>query len=281
MIGTQCGLSNKVGQIVLIVISSLLMFVTANEQSLWTHEIVTVGDSDIRVGLGYRDAQMPLTYILIFLSRVFIGSYDMAYRLPILLLSFALIQLIPWVLKKEGIDSVTTWIAPYLLLLTPKFIYYSQEARAWMPMAVCVIYWGAFRHISRWKGWLLCTIALQSSTLALIYVSTVVGIDWGYYIWKKSEKPQLAPVIALITHIPSVVFMFYISKSAAYASHDLVLTKFQMGNIFHYLFSINDTIDYLLRSYQFFFDGPKFVWFIIMLFSGFILFQYLINICKI
>lgn len=124
----------EIGKIALMVLSALILFVTANEQSLWLDEVETVSYSDPRIGFAYEpnNAQMPLIYAMIFIMRVLFGSHDMVYRIPILLLSFFMIQLIPHVLVREGINKITTYIAPLLLLLLPQFIYYSQEVRAWI-----------------------------------------------------------------------------------------------------------------------------------------------------
>lgn len=255
-----------------MIVSALVLFVTANEQSLWTHEIVTVGDSDVRMGFGYRDAQMPLLYIFIFISRVIFGSYDIVYRLPILLMAFGLIQFIPWILKREGLDPITSWIAPYLLLFLPRFIYYAQEVRAWMPMAVCVIAWGAFRHIRGWKGWLLCTVALQSNTVSIFYVAAVAAVDWANYRIRKTDKPSLAPVIAMITHIPSILIMFMAVGSSPYTPLDPVETGFKLNEIFKNIINFEGTLGYIVKSFHFFFQGSTFFWIAIILFSLFTLF---------
>ena len=181
------------GQSLLGIIAFLIIFVTSNEQSLWLDEVATVSYSDPRLGLSYAEhpAQMPLLYIMIFISRVLLGSFELAYRLPVMLLAFGMIQTIPWILKREGVPSVTAWLAPYLLLLLPKFIYYSQEVRAWMPMAATLFFWGAYRSIPKWKGWALCTLSLQSNIFAVFYVAMVVGIAIGFTHRLKIPKNPL------------------------------------------------------------------------------------------
>ena len=261
---------DRVGQISLMAVSSLLLFVTANEQSLWLDEVATVSYSDPRLGFAYRDAQMPLIYVLIFISRVVFGSYEIAYRLPILLLAYGMVQFIPWILKREGVNPITAWIAPYLLLLMPKFIYYSQEVRAWMPMVVCAVVWGTFRHIPGWKGWLLCTVLLQSNTFTAIYVVMVVAIDWGYAFWKKNEMPVRAPIIALLTHIPSVVWMLY--TLGFFQISFSTRGEFKIQELLTRILEVKHTVAYISESFHFFFDGLIVVWVGIASFSAICLF---------
>ena len=264
------GLTDLVGMILLMTVTSLVLFVTANEQSLWLDEVATVSYADPRLGFAYEDAQMPLIYVLIFVSRVLFGSYEMAYRLPVVILAFGLIQLLPWILKREGVDSVTAWIAPYLLLFMPQFIYYSQEVRAWMPMAVCMIVWGVFRHEGGVKGWLLCSLALQVNTFSTIYVAAVISIDWGYALLKRLEKPVKAPLIALITHIPSILWMLHRLDFFQFRSE--AKRAFNIEDILGCIIEVKKTVGYILGSFNYFFDGPAVVWTILILFSFFCLF---------
>lgn len=185
----------------------------------------------------------------------------MAYRLPILILSFFMIQIIPRVLKREGVNSVTAWTAPYLLLLLPKFIYYSQEVRAWMPMAVCLFLWGVYRKTPGCWGWVLCTLALQANTFSFFYIAIIGCMDWGYWIWKKEDKPPLPPVVALITHIPSLVFLIY-RFGSRFPSEQPMNTGFISR-----FFDIKPTIEYITTSFQFYFEEPPLLWIVLAAFT--------------
>lgn len=258
---------DRIGQFTLLIISSLFIFVTANDQSLWVDEVATVSHSDPRFGLSYSEVppQMPLVYILVFMSRVLFGSNEMAYRLPLILISFGMINAIPWVLKREGIDTTTAWLAPYLMLLLPKFIYYSQEVRAWMPMAACVFFWGVLREQRGWKGWIVCSIALQSNTFAIVYIVMVVAVDWIHCLWKKTEHPSLSPVIAILTHIPSLVFILYQNR---HSNLPIVQDNGVMLNeLFSRLLNFTNTTNYIYGSFKYFFNNPDWIWIVIFVFS--------------
>lgn len=249
-----------VGQCLLGIVAFLLIFVTANEQSLWLDEVATVSYSDPRLGLSYAEhpAQMPLLYILVFISRVLFGSFELSYRLPVMLMAFGMIQAIPWILKREGIPPKSAWIAPYLLLLLPKFIYYSQEVRAWMPMAATLFFWGAYRNLPGWKGWGLCTVALQSNIFSVFYIVVVVCVDWIYAAFKKIEKPSFAPVVALITHIPSLIIVLYQSRLS-----ELPMSEGSgslIAGMVNQILNLKPTVEYISMAFDYFFSGPQIVW---------------------
>ncbi len=132
-------------------------------------------------------------------------------------------------------------------------------------MAACIFFWGVYRHTPGLSGWLLCTVSMQSNTFAFIYVITVTVIDWGYAFWKKSERPPLAPIVALITHIPSLIYLLYrlgatrfpVSQGEGFTILSIMERAFQFGA----------TYDYIHSSFFFYFDGPKLLWILIALFS--------------
>tara|TARA_B100002003_G_C14036145_1_gene499307 strand:+ start:24 stop:884 length:861 start_codon:yes stop_codon:yes gene_type:complete len=242
---------DEIGFGLLALSSFLILFVTANEQSLWLDEVATVSYSDPRVGFSYNELpmQLPLIYVMIFISRVLLGSYEIAYRLPILILSMTSTFSIPIILKREGVNQTVVWLAPYLILLSPQFIYYAQKVRTWMPMAACLILWGTFRDVPGLKGWILCSIALQSNYFAVIYVFAVVSVDWVDAWLKRNRYPSLAPVVALITHIPSISILLY--KNGLLQIYTSKQMGVDIGHIVSRFFHFDKTTGYLKKTFIF------------------------------
>ncbi|MEW6057052.1 MAG: hypothetical protein AB1540_10600 [Bdellovibrionota bacterium] len=202
----------------LVFVSSLLLFSTLNDSSMWIDEVATVVMSDPRWGLGYSDAQMPLVYLMVWLSKLLLGAREFTFRFPVALCAFAFILVLPKYFAEHGLNRIAAYLAPLVLLLSPEFLFYAQEARAYVPMVVLLFLWGYCRDkFSGFKLWLLCTAALQANTFSILYVVMVLAVDWiGLRRNAKGMSQWKASALAVLTHLPSLGYIAWAVKTSRF-----------------------------------------------------------------
>lgn len=124
--------------ILVIIIASLLIRLVSLNQSLWLDEGISVlfakslSYKSLMFNFSLSDFHPPLFYVLLKFWISIFGSSEISVRLPSLLFGLASIVII-FLIAKKLFDLKTALIAATLLGTSPLHIYYSQEARMYMP----------------------------------------------------------------------------------------------------------------------------------------------------
>ena len=123
-----------------MVIATVIRLVVINNQSFWWDESLTAYESSIRFGamistVVHVETSPPLYFVLIWLWGHVFGTGEVALRSVSTIAGIALIP-VAYLCAKELVSRWAGVIAAALVALNPFMIWYSQEARAYMLLAL-------------------------------------------------------------------------------------------------------------------------------------------------
>jgi 4-amino-4-deoxy-L-arabinose transferase-like glycosyltransferase len=162
----------------LLLIAALPRFINLGAEALWYDESFTAWlvkldlPSMLRAIAG--DTHPPLWYFIEWLNVRLFGTSEFALRLPAAMLGVACVLLIWQVALAAGLDRRTAFVAGLLSALLPSMLYYSQEARMYMLLTVCVLLalWGVLN-----EDWVIFVLggvgAGYSQDVGLIYIACI------------------------------------------------------------------------------------------------------------
>ena len=119
--------------LLILTIALVLRFVVIN-QSLWLDEAINVNNAAILdfksliLNYSLSDFHPPLYHLILRAWILFVGSSEVAVRIPSIIFGVATVY-VTYLLGKKLFEEKTALIAATLLATSPLAIYYSQEAR--------------------------------------------------------------------------------------------------------------------------------------------------------
>ena len=124
----------------LVVIAMVIRILTIDNQSFWADEALTAYEAHLPLGamlntVAHVETTPPLYFVLIWAWAHVFGIGEIALRAPSMLAGIALVP-IAYLSARELASRWAGVIAAALVTVNPFLIWYSQEARAYMLLAV-------------------------------------------------------------------------------------------------------------------------------------------------
>lgn len=183
--------------IYLIIFAGIVLRIISLNQSLWLDEATTALVSrmsfyDIIAKFLPGDFHPPFYYLLIKIWTSVFGSSEISLRFPSVILGVAAIYLV-YVFTKKIVDEKSALIASALTATSGLLIYYSQEARMYMPAAFLVI---LLFYLAQNKKWILFSVFLAILGLTDYVALLILPVFW--IVYRRDLKNML------LYHIPLV-----------------------------------------------------------------------------
>jgi hypothetical protein len=123
------------------VVATVLRLYHLGAQSLWIDEVFSVTSAGVGGSLSARDllenVHGPLYSLILHLAGRGPAASEWALRLPSALAGIALVPALTW-LAAGWVGREAAIAAAWLAALSPFLVWYSQEARNYMPLILCV-----------------------------------------------------------------------------------------------------------------------------------------------
>jgi len=165
------------------------------------------------------DVHPPGYYLLLWAINQIAGNSEPVLRLPSLLAGLGLIYVVYRLAKALELPERTAWLAAIITAASPFQVYYSQDARSYALLTLCVALaglWLAEHKFSR--AVLASVVALYLHNIAIIFVISLWGLaalrtienaDRGRQKWK--WQPWLLTLLA----VPAGFISFYQAGNVA------------------------------------------------------------------
>jgi mannosyltransferase len=176
----QSAIRNRIAFIIILVLAVFLRFYLLDGQSFWNDEGNSARIAERSLPLitaaAAGDIHPPLYYYLLHVWRGIFGSSESALRSLSAVLGVLLIGL-TFLIGRKAFSAGVGLLAAFVAAINPFQIYYSQEARMYMLLAVigAAATWTLLRLLVGWKnerlaagGWRL---ALDHVVLAVLYAA--------------------------------------------------------------------------------------------------------------
>ncbi len=161
-------------------IGFLLRFYQIDQQSLWLDEISSLrnarafGAGGI-VALAAIDQVAPLHSIVLWMATVIGGESALTLRTPSAIAGTLMIPAMYMLVRRFSFDRATAYVATLITCISPLLIWYSQEARMYVFVALCATLYVAV-------AWPIVSRRLSGSELAALFVIAVAGLGFHHYM---------------------------------------------------------------------------------------------------
>src|SRR5262249_17597596 len=144
------------GWLWLAVVAAALRFVNLGQENLWYDETFTAWLAKLDLNHMFTaiqgDVHPPLWYVIEWANVRLFGSSEFALRLPSAVLGVLAVLLIYRIALACKFEPKTAYLAGFLAAILPSAVYYSQDARMYPLLAVCVL---LMVNAAILEGWLV------------------------------------------------------------------------------------------------------------------------------
>ena len=155
------------------------------------------------------DVHPPLWYLVEFVTVRVLGSSEIALRIPALLFGLAAVYLTYRLAQASGYEQRASLLAAGLLAVMPAQVYYSQEARMYTLLELCVLLACVGMAERRWWAMGVGMVgALYTHNLAVFFIIPVGAIA----LWRERRYPWAVLVTGgtvILAWIPQLVLTLH------------------------------------------------------------------------
>ncbi len=177
-------------------------------RGLWLDEATSVDQARMSFGgmianLRTTDVHPPLYFSVLWVSVRWLGSGELAVRLPSIIAGALVVPML-YALGKEAYDRRTGMVAAAVGSVAPIMVWYSQEARmyAFLMLFGVIALWAQVRILNRggrlvWAMYAVASIALIWTQYFGALQVVVQQLAFAYFIWARRRRGE--PVRGLVT----------------------------------------------------------------------------------
>lgn len=161
------------------------------------------------------DVHPPLNYLIQWLTARLLGTSEVALRAPSLVFGLLLVLVIYRLAHSLLLGRNVAFVAAMVVAIMPAAIYYSNEARQYMLLALLVISaLAALLEGRRWRFALLCALLPWTHNIGFVYAGVLCAVNlWRCILPRKFlYKPVLLVAISAAVWLP---FMLQQSSDVA------------------------------------------------------------------
>jgi uncharacterized membrane protein len=182
-------------------------------ERLWYDEATTAAFAQVPIqniwALG-GDTHPPLFYLPFWVSSQLLGSSEFALRLPSLLFGVLTVYLIYRLTLSLGLKRETALVAALIVAVLPAALRYSNEARGYSQLAVCVLGMAiaVLEDRPRWFAGLAAATVLTQN-MGYVYVATIGGVAFLWYV-HQTKIWSVIPIEGAVHYKSFGPFQFYL-----------------------------------------------------------------------
>jgi len=155
-------------------------------ERLWYDEATTAAFAQVPINQIWAlggDTHPPLFYLPFWVSTHLFGASEFALRLPSLAFGVLTVYLVYRLTLSLGMKRETALIAAVIVSVLPGALRYSNEARAYSQLAVCVLGMAiaVLEDRPRWFAG-LAAATLLTHNMGYVYVATIGGVAFLWYV---------------------------------------------------------------------------------------------------
>ena len=155
-------------------------------ERFWYDEATTAAFAQVPINQIWAlggDTHPPLFYLPFWISSHLLGTSEFALRLPSLAFGVLTVYLVYRLTLALGMKRETALVAALIVAVLPGALRYSNEARAYSQLAVCVLGMAiaVLEDRPRWFAG-LAAATLLTHNMGYVYVATIGGVAFLWYV---------------------------------------------------------------------------------------------------
>jgi hypothetical protein len=206
-------------------------------------------------GITSTDPHPPLYFLLLHFMIKIAGDSDFSLRFPSVFFGVLIVPLV-YFMGKRLYDTQTGLVAAFLTVLSPFYLWYSQEARMYTLLtflgllsAHCLLHTSEDRGIVWIIGFALSAIAMTyTSFFGFVFLVFEVILGLGLVWTRRSWRILLTLMLVCLAPLPSALYFINLrSSGVGYGVNDLATILRDVLNSFNFGLSFDPTQLYFLN----------------------------------
>lgn len=196
------------------------------------------------------DVHPPLNYLIQWLTARLLGTSEVALRLPSLVFGLLLVLVTCRMAHSLLLGRKVAFVAAMVVAIMPAAIYYSNEARQYMLLALLVISTlTALLEGRRWRFALLCALIPWTHNIGFVYAGVLCAVN----LWRCILPRKFLYVPLLIVAVSASVWLPFMLKQSSDVANGFWLQPLTLAGVFWPLtdttISLKTQDAYILHTY--------------------------------
>ena len=250
----------------LVILAFALRVYQLDAKSIWLDEGTSLNRASgdlafilsnrvISGGITSPDPHPPLYFLLLHFMIEIAGDSDFSLRFPSVLFGVLIVPLV-YFMGKRLYDTQTGLVAAFLAVLSPFYLWYSQEARMYTLLTFlgllsvhCLLHAAEERGIVWLIGFVLTAIAMPyTSFFGFVFLVFEVVLGFGLAWTRRCWRILLTLMLVCLAPLPSALYFINLrSRGAGYGVNDLAIILRDVLNSFNFGLSVDPTQLYFLN----------------------------------